>query len=95
MFLLEPSYTVFTHVHWEGARGSTLVGLHVIVLQAALNGDTVVWKLCVVVTVFKHIVKAKSSDFTENYQTVFKFYHHHHHHRDSCIQVLDCLNSIR
>ena len=51
--------------------------------------------LCVVVTVFKHIVKAKSSDFAENYQTVFKFYHHHHHHRDSCIQVLDCLNSIR
>ena len=44
---LEP-YTVFTHVDWEGARGSTLVGLHVIVLQDPLNGDTVVWKLCVV-----------------------------------------------
>ena len=23
MFLVEPSYTVFTHVQWEGARGST------------------------------------------------------------------------
>ena len=38
MFLLEPSYTVFTLVHWEGARGSTFVGLHVIVLQDPLNG---------------------------------------------------------
>ena len=45
--------TLYTHHgQWEVARGSTLVGLHVIVLQAAFNGDTVVLKFCVVLTVF-------------------------------------------
>ena len=62
-YYMETSYTIFTHVQWKGARGSTSVGLHVIVLQAPLNGDTVVWKFCVVVTVFKHLVKSKFSEF--------------------------------
>ena len=28
LYYMETSYTIFTHVQWEGARGSTLVGLH-------------------------------------------------------------------
>ena len=40
-YYMETFYTVITHVHWEVARGSTHVGLHVIVLQDPLNGGTV------------------------------------------------------
>ena len=52
--------------------------LPVIVLQDPLNGGTVVWKFCMVVTVFKHLVKSKSSEFYE---------------LSDCIQVLSSSSS--
>ena len=95
LYYMETSYTVYTpwavgrskRRHTCGAACDCAAGC-----TQWGHGSVKVLCGCDCIQTYSEI---KSSEFHENFQTVFKFYHHHRHHRGSCIQVLDCLNAIR
>ena len=68
--LVETSYTVFTHVQWEGTRGSTPVGLHVFVVQEHSSVEALCGGDCIQTFGEKLWL---ANPFSENYQTVLKF----------------------